>query len=95
MRVITIGFNQGSLLRRTLLHVASFVLGAFAVISLLSFVCVSVAKGLLPAHVEATTRDDGPGVVVDKPGAATKGVRMKPRAAGVGAAIPRATGKDG
>lgn len=94
MRVITIGFNQGSLLRRTLLHVASFVLGAFAVISLLSFVCVSVAKGLLPSHVEAAAGDDAPGVVVDKPGA-TKGVRMKPRVGGAGAAIPRATGKDG
>jgi hypothetical protein len=41
-----IGFNEGSLLRRTLLHVATMVLGSVAFIGVVSFVLVSVARGL-------------------------------------------------
>lgn len=93
MRVISMGFNQGSLLRRTVVHVASFVLGAFAVISLLSFVCVSIAKGLLPTRSEAAS-GDGVNLVVGKPGAA-KDIPMKPRLGGAAATAARASGKDG
>jgi hypothetical protein len=42
-----IGFNEGSLLRRTLLHVGTFVLGSVAFISFVSFMLVSIAKGLV------------------------------------------------
>jgi hypothetical protein len=48
---VTFGaLNEGSLLRRTLLHVGTFVLGSLAFVGLLSFLLVSIAKGLLPAH---------------------------------------------
>jgi hypothetical protein len=46
--LLRVGFNEGSLLRRTLLHVGTFVVGSVAFIGLLSFVLVSVVKGLLP-----------------------------------------------
>lgn len=65
MALLRIGFNEGSLLRRTLLHVGTFVLGSIAFISLMSFVLVSVAKGILPhasGGAEATAEqqsDDG------------------------------------
>jgi hypothetical protein len=42
-----IGINEGSLLRRTLLHVGTFVLGSVAFIGLVSFVLVSLARGLV------------------------------------------------
>ena len=48
MALPRIGFNEGSLLRRTLLHVGTFVLGSAAFIGLLSFVLVSIARGLVP-----------------------------------------------
>ena len=48
MALLRIGFNEGSLLRRTLVHVGTFVVGSIAFISLVSFVLVSVVKGLLP-----------------------------------------------
>lgn len=47
MALPKIGFNEGSLLRRTLLHVGTFVLGSAAFIGLTSFVLVSIAKGVI------------------------------------------------
>ena len=47
-----IGFNEGSLLRRTLLHVGTFVLGSSAFIGVVSFALVSVAKGIVSPHGE-------------------------------------------
>ena len=47
MALPRIGFNEGSLLRRTLLHVGTFVLGSVAFIGLVSFMLVSMAKGLV------------------------------------------------
>lgn len=40
--------NQGSLLRRTLLHVGTFVIGALTLVGLMSLVLVSIAKAVLP-----------------------------------------------
>jgi hypothetical protein len=37
------------LLRRTLVHIGTFVLGSIAFVSLMSFVLVSIARGLLPS----------------------------------------------
>jgi hypothetical protein len=48
MAALKIGFNEGSLLRRTLLHVGTFVLGSVAVIGLMSFLITTVVHGLLP-----------------------------------------------
>jgi hypothetical protein len=60
---ITFGLlNEGSLLRRTLVHIGTFVLGSLAFVGLLSFLLVSIAKGLLPAHEDkaasASAKDD-------------------------------------
>lgn len=54
MRVINLGFNQGSLLKRTVLHVAAFVIGSTALIGALSFASVSVAKGVLAPSTSAS-----------------------------------------
>jgi hypothetical protein len=52
-----IGLNEGSLLRRTLLHVATFVLGTMTFIGIVSLVLVSVAKGLVAPRAEAAEED--------------------------------------
>lgn len=58
MAAFRIGFNEGSLLRRTLLHVGTLVLGSVAFIGLLSFVLVSVAKGIVSPHAEGAGDDE-------------------------------------
>lgn len=57
MALPRIGFNEGSLLRRTLLHVGTFVLGSMAFIGLMSFVLVSIAKGLVSPRTEGTDEE--------------------------------------
>jgi hypothetical protein len=62
MALPRVGFNEGSLLRRTLVHVGTFVLGSIAFVSLMSFVLVSIAKGLVPhpsAPTDATAQQQG------------------------------------
>ncbi len=53
MALPRIGFNEGSLLRRTLVHVGTFVLGSMAFIGLVSFVLVSIAKGIISPRSES------------------------------------------
>lgn len=43
-------FSEGSLLRRTLIHVATFAIGSLAFVALLSFLLVSIATSLLPSR---------------------------------------------
>ena len=72
MALPRIGFNEGSLLRRTLLHVASFVLGSVAFIGLVSFVLVSIARGIASPR-DGAVEDDSAGAVASagaKPAAA-------------------------
>ncbi|MGK3968101.1 hypothetical protein WMF38_28540 [Sorangium sp. So ce118] len=45
--------NEGSLLRRTLMYIGTFVLGSLTFVAVMSIVLVSVAKAVLPP------RDDG------------------------------------
>ena len=79
-------WTGGSLLTRTVLHVATFVLGSLLFVSVTSFVLVSTAKGLLSARGGAATagsaQEDAPAAAVQPPGAA--GARgpavMKPSA---------------
>ena len=53
-----IGFNEGSLLRRTMIHVGTFVVGSAAFVGVTSFVLVSIAKGFVaPPHAEAAEED--------------------------------------
>jgi len=74
---LKIGFNEGSLLRRTLLHVGTFVVGAVAFIGLMSFLLVTVVRGLLPSAGGA----DGAAEVEAVPGAAAKPGTLKPATA--------------
>jgi len=48
-----IGFNEGSLLRRTLLHVGTFLLGSVAFIGIVSFVLVTVARSVVAPKSDA------------------------------------------
>ena len=73
------GFHEGSLLRRTLLYVGTFAVGSLAVVTLLSFVLVSIAKSLLPSHppkasAESAQKGDAPD---DAETAAGKGLTPK------------------
>ena len=72
MALPRIGFNEGSLLRRTLLHVVSFVLGSMAFIGIMSFVLVSLAKGLAgaPRDGEGDEAPAAAGAAAARPGAA-------------------------
>jgi hypothetical protein len=54
-----IGFNEGSMLRRVVLHVATFVLGSVAFIGIASFVLVSIAKGIV-SPADPTAVDEEP-----------------------------------
>jgi hypothetical protein len=93
-----IGFNEGSLLRRTLLHVATMVFGSVAFIGLVSFVLVSIARGLAAPPGERA-EDDAPGAVAGaKPGAVAP-LTKPPRSLGTlgkrGPTVPTgATAKD-
>ena len=42
--------NEGSLLRRTVLHIGTLVLGSLTFITLVSALLVSVARSILPPH---------------------------------------------
>jgi hypothetical protein len=97
MRVINLGFNQGSLLKRTVLHVAAFVVGSTALIGALSFVSVSIAKGVLaPSASASTSPSSSPAMTgAAAPGklAPAKGrMQLKPQLNG---RASRITGQDG
>ena len=66
-------WTGGSLVTRTLLHVATFVIGSLVVVSVMSFALVSTAKGLLSARGGAATaasaQDEAP-PAAQPPGAA-------------------------
>lgn len=44
--------NEGSLLRRTLIHVGTFALASMAFVALASFLLVTAARAILPSHAE-------------------------------------------
>lgn len=44
--------NEGSLLRRTLIHVGTFALGSMAFVALASFLLVTAARAILPSRAE-------------------------------------------
>lgn len=55
-------FHEGSLLQRTLLYVATFVVGSVGFVALASFLVVWAAKAALPSHAAASGKasvDDG------------------------------------
>jgi hypothetical protein len=66
-----IGFNEGSLLRRTLLHVGTFVLGSVAFIGIVSFLLVSIAKGIVSPRAGAAEEEGDTAPVAAAGGTAT------------------------
>lgn len=92
MALPRIGFNEGSLLRRTLLHVATFVVGSMAFIGFMSFVLVSIAKGLVAPKGETASEEELPRAVASAGGkAATPAPLVRPpggRAAGKRLTVP-------
>jgi hypothetical protein len=66
-----ISLNEGSLLRRTVLHVGAFVLGTAAFLAVTSFLLVTIMKSVLPS-VDTTSSPDDSGeeaATTAKPGA--------------------------
>ncbi len=81
-------FSEGSLLKRTLLHVGALVVLSGAFIGMTSFVLVSVAKGIVPASwnnggtaVAASTAEAAAGADDDGDTATAPGV-LRPRLGG-------------
>jgi hypothetical protein len=72
------GLNEGSLLRRTLLHIGTFALGSLAVVTLLSFTLVSLAKSLLPSR-GAKAEGEGAETAEAAEGAATTTKPITPK----------------
>lgn len=61
--------NEGSLLRRTVLHVGAFVLGTAAFLALASFLLVTIMKSVLPSEQSASSDDSGETATSAKPAA--------------------------
>jgi hypothetical protein len=76
-----LSLNEGSLLRRTVLHVGAFVLGTAAFLALSSFLLVTLLKGLLPSEKSATsTSEDSSEEAAASPGSSSRaGGRPPPR----------------
>lgn len=89
MALPKIGWNEGSLLRRTLLHVGTFLVGSAAFIGLVSFVLVTIAKGLVAPR--ASSADDEPEVAVSATPKSTRATTVKPTRVKRGAAAAAAT----
>jgi hypothetical protein len=89
-------FNEGSLLKRTLVHVVTMVLGSLAFVGVLSLVLVTLAKGALPKRGEAAESepsaaaeltDDATPAATAGAAKTTKGSRP-PRRKGMAASAP-------
>lgn len=55
MAKLGLSLNEGSLLRRTVVHVAVFVLGTAAFLALTSFLLVTILKGALSPEEKASS----------------------------------------
>jgi hypothetical protein len=83
-------WTEGSLLSRTIVHVASFVLVSLAFVSATSFALVSVTKGLLSARGgAATSRDDVAQLALPVGTSAARAAAPKPATKAVRAVTPR------
>lgn len=69
--------NEGSLLRRTLVYVGTFVVGSIAFISLMSFVLVSIAKGLANPTPSDAAADGDEAPAAALPSATSPAARAK------------------
>jgi hypothetical protein len=71
------GLNEGSLLRRTLLHIGTFALGSLAFVAVLSFTLVTVAKSLLPSPEAKAGAAKEPAAAEESAGATSKATTSK------------------
>ena len=61
MAPISLSLKEGSLARRTALHVGIFVLATAAFLALASFTLTAIVKGFLPSEKDASAANDGSG----------------------------------
>lgn len=90
-----LSLNEGSLLRRTALHVGAFVLGTAAFLALSSFLLMTLMKGLLPSEKSAAAADESSEEAAASPGSSSRASGSRPplrkkRGAPVPAAVPPA-----
>lgn len=95
------GFSEGSLLKRTLVHVVTMVLGSLAFVGVLSLVLVTLAKGALPKRggdaaesepsAAAEPSDDAAPATTAKTTKGSRPARRKGIAASTPASTPEAS----
>jgi hypothetical protein len=78
------GWTEGSLLKRTLLHVSAFVLGSLAFLGTASLVLTSIASSVLPSHdpKEPKEGDKDVAVLTSPSGSPTSRPGLNPARAG-------------
>jgi len=78
------GWTEGSLLKRTLLHVSAFVLGSLAFLGIASLVLTSIASSVLPSHdpKEPKEGDKDVAVLTSPSGSPTSRPGLNPARAG-------------
>ncbi len=65
IKLPSVAWNEGSLLRRTLLHVFAFVIGSAGFVALSSVLLLWIAKSVLPSrHATASDSDSDKGAEV-------------------------------
>lgn len=69
MALPKLGLNEGSLLRRTLLHVVTFVVGSVAFVSLVSLLLLFAVRSIVP-HADSAAADSEDGDTSSKTGLA-------------------------
>ncbi|MEZ4299081.1 MAG: hypothetical protein R3B70_29300 [Polyangiaceae bacterium] len=78
MARFSLSLNEGSLLRRTALHVAAFVLGTAAFLAIASFVLITVMKSVLPSEEAASGSSSGSDDSAESAPATTSKASTKP-----------------
>jgi hypothetical protein len=93
---LRLSLNEGSLLRRTVLHVVAFVVATFAFLALTSFLLVTVLKGLLPSEKDASSSssDDDEAATTAPSASPRPRPPRKKRAAPAAAPAPSPTAED-
>ncbi|EYF02926.1 hypothetical protein [Chondromyces apiculatus] len=86
--------NEGSLLKRTLVHVGTFALGSMTFVALTSFLLVTITRAVLPSDAESSAVPDEAAAaeelpLADKPSLQNKPLRTR-RQRNAAAAAPAA-----
>jgi hypothetical protein len=75
---LRLSLNEGSLLRRTVLHVVAFVLGTAAFLALASFLLVTILKSALDPSAPDSSSGDGSGEEATSTGAPSANAKPRP-----------------